>query len=250
MNPVETAAIAGLLHGTSDVICSGAECTTICNRYVLPGVVNSLTLVEKVVIEVVGDALNSSLLVYFDGTKGGKVDFTDPANTAAYTDLYNHLVQFFAAALGCSDGYVTPYGPLTASLQASHAGMGITDADFDLFNSVVVARLTSNGVDPADGADVLALLETTRPLIVEGGAITSSSAASSTSDVASTTSSAASTTSGAASTTSAAANSTSGAASTSSAAASTSAAASSESASGFGAILIAPIVSLISMLLF
>lgn len=55
------------------------------------------------------------------------------------------LAAFISDAYGCSQGAYT--GP---TMQAAHAGMGITQAEYDAFIGLIVGVLTKNGVPESD----------------------------------------------------------------------------------------------------
>jgi len=76
------------------------------------------------------------------------------------TVLVAHLIQFFGAALGCSDGTIGTYAG--ANMTAAHNFMIINNANFNYFNQAVLGVMRGAGVTAADLTSVLAVLETTR----------------------------------------------------------------------------------------
>jgi len=108
--------------------------------------------------------------VYFNGVKPpGSVNFLDPTNAAAFTNLFQHLVQFFGQALGCNDPTFPAYAG-NPNLQAVHAPMMISMSDSDAFNSVLIGVLASAGVTASDQAFVQSYLNSQTSNIVSSGA--------------------------------------------------------------------------------
>jgi truncated hemoglobin YjbI len=159
-------AVAKVLKDQQNDICKGADCGNICNKYTVPYVTNSSALVTTVVTAVVTACLaDPALKPYFDGTKpAGSFDFTNPANSVRYGLLAQHLVEFFAGALGCTDGAVKTYSGLT--LKVAHATMGVTKADFDNFNGKVIKAMGDLGVAAADLTAVRTVLDGTQGDVV------------------------------------------------------------------------------------
>jgi len=79
-------------------------------------------------------------------------------------NLKKHLVQFIAMAAG---------GPQTyegKEMKTAHAGMGITDAEFDALAGDLKASLVTFNVPQKEQDELLAVVGTTRKEIVEYGA--------------------------------------------------------------------------------
>jgi len=111
----DATAVAKLIDTFRYQVCQNPkDCLNICNNYTIPAVMNSNQLVSAVVNGTVNLALASpQLVVYFNGQKGGRPNYTnasDPNAAAQFAALFNHLVQFFAGALGCTDGTVSAWG--------------------------------------------------------------------------------------------------------------------------------------------
>lgn len=94
-----------------------------------------------------------------------KVDFTRGgtwvASDAAVSTFKKHLVDFMAQALGGPKAYSG------RSMKAAHAGMGITQAQFDAIAGHLKAALVKNKVAPADIAAIMKIAASTAPDIVE-----------------------------------------------------------------------------------
>lgn len=94
-----------------------------------------------------------------------KVDFTRGgtwvASEAAVSALKKHLVDFMAEALGGPKAY------RGRSMKATHAGMGITQAQFDAIAGHLKAALVKNKVAPPDIAAIMRIAASTAPDIVE-----------------------------------------------------------------------------------
>jgi hypothetical protein len=119
-------------------------------------------LVSTVVTGTVGAALASDLKQFFDGTTPkGSTNFTDPSNMNRYNTLALHLIEFFGAALGCTDGTILAYGG-NPNMKAVHANMPITPHFFNEFNQALIGVLAGAGVTPDDQDAVLAVLESTK----------------------------------------------------------------------------------------
>jgi truncated hemoglobin YjbI len=143
---------------------SGAECATpsLCDKYSILLFLTNEQLLTVIVNETVIDVVGSSLLRFFDGSIRPP-SFVDPANAALLATLELHLVQFFAQAniLGCTDNSIGGYQG-NPDMKAVHAPFPIFLADFNLFNNLLVAVLARKGVDAADQATVLTVLESTK----------------------------------------------------------------------------------------
>lgn len=92
-----------------------------------------------------------------DFTRGGKWIASD----AAVFTLKKHLVDFMAQALGGPKAYTG------RSMKAAHAGMGITQAQFDAIAGHLKAALVKNKVAPADIEAIMKVAASTAPDIVE-----------------------------------------------------------------------------------
>jgi hypothetical protein len=94
------------------------------------------------VVQTFTAALGSPLKKYFDGTQpSGSRDFVnDKTNQGA---LVVGLVQFFGRALGCSDNSIPVRTGAEPNLKLLHAPMNIDQTDFDLFNTVLLSKLTN-----------------------------------------------------------------------------------------------------------
>jgi len=158
----DTAAVAVALNGLRG-ICTATDCANICNRYSVPCNTNNNALVSSVVNATVMGVLATPLVQFFNGSISGKTNYL--TNGAAFTTLFNHLVQFFGGALGCTDGSITAYG---GDLAAAHAGFGITVDQFNQFNNILLGVLTASGVSAADVLAVSGVLNTTQGSIVTG----------------------------------------------------------------------------------
>ena len=94
-----------------------------------------------------------------------KVDFTRGgawiASDAAVFTLKKQLVDFMAQALGGPKAYSG------RSMKAAHAGMGITQAQFDAIAGHLKAALVKNKVAPPDIAAIMKIAASTAPDIVE-----------------------------------------------------------------------------------
>jgi len=139
---------------------------TICNKYSAALKLSNFDLVKSVVGGTVqGLTQNSITLPYFNGQfPSGSRNFLDAANSQALADLSAHLIQFFGAALGCTDGTITPY--TGADMKTVHAPIRVTPEAFDAFNSILLGVLTNSGVESADVNAVSGVLESTRGDII------------------------------------------------------------------------------------
>jgi len=166
----DVTAVATVLDTVRNQTCIQSDCTTpICNKYSVPYNLNNIALVSLVVnLTVLGPnglLANSQILPFFNGqTPAGSTNFTDPSQAAAFTTLFNHLVQFFGSALGCSDGTIGAYQG-NPNLTQVHLGMPITLSIFNQFNNILLAVMQSLGVTSTDLNTVGALLNSTIPVI-------------------------------------------------------------------------------------
>jgi len=161
VNATDVAIVATALDGLRASICYATDCTSICNKYSVPGNMNNLGLVTAVINGVLAAAVNpaNGLLQFFNGTvPAGSPNFV--ANTTAYGILQAHLIQFFGAALGCSDGTIGAYQG--NSMVIAHQNIPINNATFEGFNGAVIAVLKGFGVSQADLTSVMAVLEGAR----------------------------------------------------------------------------------------
>jgi hypothetical protein len=119
---------------------------------------NSKELVGAIVDGTVGKLVgNGSLtLEYFDGTiPTGSTNFLAPQNAAALGALKDSLVNFFGAALGCSDGSIPAY--TGGDMKEVHKNMPISGVEYDFFNAQLLSVVQSI-VDAADRVFLLDLL--------------------------------------------------------------------------------------------
>jgi len=97
------------------------------------------------------------LVIFFNGVKNNSLNnFSFIANATAFGNLFTHLVQFFGAALNCTDGTIAAYGGKT--MIVAHAGLQIDYQQFALFNQYVLNVLANNGVYASDVILVAKLL--------------------------------------------------------------------------------------------
>jgi len=136
---------------------------TICNRYSFALNVSNRQLVALVVNQtVLAVVVNSDTKPFFDGTvPPGSTNYLDPRNAGALTNLNEKLIEFFGAALGCSDGSIPPYSGGT--MKQVHAPLGISGTAFSQFNAELLRVLSNNGVSNEDVAAVGVILESLRP---------------------------------------------------------------------------------------
>jgi len=182
VNATDLAATNTVLETTRTGVCNDASCATICNRY--SGALNlrNYDLVNTVVLGVFTNitTVGSPLVSFFDGSTvnfpgGMKVNFITAG--MSQTVLVTHLIQFFGAALGCSDGTIGTYAG--ANMTAAHNFMIINNANFNYFNQAVLGVMRGAGVTAADLTSVLAVLETTRASICNQADCVATSAPSS-----------------------------------------------------------------------
>jgi len=153
--------VAKLLNSLNTVTCFAADCQNICNKYSVQGYLNNTGLITTVVVSTFTAAINAPGLVnFFNGqiTYPGVTNFL--TNMTAQGILVAHLVQFFGAALGCTDGTIGAYAG--ATLSASHVILPINGEAFNAFNSALLGVLTGLGVSATDVAAVGVVLESTR----------------------------------------------------------------------------------------
>jgi len=138
--------------------------SSICDKYAWALGLTTLELVTSVVSGTVASVVkNINTAKYFDGSKPlNSIDFT--SNAVAAANLERGLVSFFGSALGCTDGTISPY--VGEPLFNVHRNMGISDIEFNSFNSQLVNVLAVAGVSAADQAAVAAVLASTRSDIV------------------------------------------------------------------------------------
>jgi len=143
---------------------------TICNTYSKALNLTNEALMYAVVNGVEFQVtMNPELLQYFNGTKPpGSRDFTDPANRDLMAGLTKRLVAFFGGLTGCTMDPHFPKFKKTANFRRLHQRMGISNSDFDMFNSIVLSVMQGAGVTQADLTTMKSLLETLRPKIVKG----------------------------------------------------------------------------------
>jgi truncated hemoglobin YjbI len=135
---------------------------TICDKYTdefETSFGNNAGLINGLVGMVLDNLTNptSELLDYFDGAvPANSTDYTSPASAPQFAALQTSLVEFFAGALGCSDGSIGPYtGP---SLKAVHADMPIGGDEYNVFVDTIASVATSLGMSSDDVNAVGALL--------------------------------------------------------------------------------------------
>jgi len=160
----DLATVAGILDSTRMDICNDCPPPSICDYYSHALGLTNLELISFVVNETVVAALTSDLVVFFNGeVPEGSTNFADPDNLESFLHLFEGLVNFFGAALGCTDRTIAPYtGP---SLADAHAGMPINATQFEQFNGFIITILDAAGVVDEDLASVAAVLESTRSAI-------------------------------------------------------------------------------------
>jgi len=99
------------------------------------------------------------LLIYFNGVKNNSLNnFSFVGNASALANLFTHLVQFFGAALNCTDGSILPYAG--KQMTVAHAGLQINYLAFATFNQYVLNVLANNNVYASDIVLVAKLLNT------------------------------------------------------------------------------------------
>jgi len=109
--------------------------------------------VEKVVVQVFLIAVEDPKVNLFRGKK---------LDEKAQNNFRQNLVEYISSVTG---------GPLLykgKDMKAAHAGMKITDDEFNALGGITLAALKKNGVNEADIKEFMAILETTRKDIVEG----------------------------------------------------------------------------------
>jgi hypothetical protein len=127
-----------------------------CDKYAGILGVTQAQLVGTVVDGAVGKFLDASgpfnLRRFFDGSIPKTVNFT--ADTAKYTALRTHLIEFFELALGCTGAPAYSGVPLTVA----HKNLPLARADWEKFNYAIIEVLRGAGVTPADQSAALSLL--------------------------------------------------------------------------------------------
>jgi len=99
---------------------------------------------------------------YFNGNlPEGSIDFR---SGDALASLTRGLIEFFGAALGCTDGTIHFYAGET--LPEIHQSLGITYAAFIEFINILLGVTAGAGVSQADNNAIRALLYSTRQQIV------------------------------------------------------------------------------------
>jgi len=248
-------AVATLLDTLRANCCIAADCKSICNKLITPGINNGSAMMGAVVQATVNAAVASPILLpYFNGSIGNHGDFTG----ARLPTLFQHLVQFFGGALGCSDGTIGNYTGQT--LTAAHAGMLINQVAFDTFNGALMGVIaTAIPKGSADYNTIYALLNSTNSQVCTtpdcvsyvstSGSATKSTTGGSTTGGSTTggSTTGGSTTGGSKSTTG---GSTTGGSTTSTTTTTSATPAPTPSSTGFGLVLVAPIFSLLSVFLF
>jgi hemoglobin len=94
-----------------------------------------------------------------------KVNFLRDGKVKLDAKGVEHLEQMLVAFVSSATG-----GPLKytgKSMKEVHKGMMITDAEFDALGAILVATLKKHNVAQADIAELVKIVETTRPDIVE-----------------------------------------------------------------------------------
>lgn len=78
--------------------------------------------------------------------------------------LKTHVAAFFAAGTGGPSNYTG------RDMTTAHAGMNMSNADFDSAVADVIMAVESNGVDEQSTAEVVAILESLRPAVMGSAA--------------------------------------------------------------------------------
>jgi hypothetical protein len=114
-------------------------------------------------------APNAPTLKYFNGiVPAGSLNFLAPINSGALTTLFNHLVQFFGAGLGCTDPTFPSYQG-DPNMSNVHQPMMIAQSDSDFFNQAVLTVVNGAGVSATDQASILSVLQSFQSQIVFQG---------------------------------------------------------------------------------
>jgi len=241
VTPIDGMAVAGVLDTLRANCCAAADCFSICNKLVVPGIGSTLAVISSVVNASVNLAIASPLLLpYFQGKIGTHGDFT--TDMTKFNLLFTHLVEFFGLALGCSDGTIGNYTGQT--LKDAHFGMNVSLAAFDAFNAAIMSVIaTAIPTTNPDYNTIYGVLNGTKSDVCTapdcGGSSTSTTGGTTTTT---TTAKTTTTTTGGTTTT------TSGGTTTTTSGGTTPAPAT--SSTGFGLVLVAPIFSLLSVFLF
>jgi len=247
----DVTAVATVLDTLRANCCTNAlDCFSICNKLITPGLLNASALITSVVNATVNAAVASPILLpYFTGAIGNHGDFTG----ARLPTLFQHLIQFFGGALGCSDGTIGKY--TGQSLLDAHAGMNVSLLAFNTFNAALMGVIgTAIAPGTPDYNAIYTLLNGTKDQVCTApdcGTVSTSGASSS---GASSSKSASASSSGASSSGASSSKSSSGASSSGASSSSTSSSATPaptpSSSTGFGLVLVAPIFTLLSAFLF
>jgi len=138
--------------------------TTICDRYSDILHIDDYTLVSSIVQGTVKAVVSDNhLRPYFDGSRiRFSTNFLE--NSVALADLETKLIEFFGAALQCSDQTIPPYR--SRDLFTTHRNMRIDADDFARFNSHLINTMANAGVSSADLAAVNSFLNGTQSDVV------------------------------------------------------------------------------------
>jgi hypothetical protein len=131
---------------------------TFCQKYSAALRISNKALVETVVNATIAEIFkpSSGIRRYFDGTHPNQtINFG--TNIPAQNNLRNKLVQFFGAALGCSDGTIPTYNG--RSMEDAHKRLSIDYFSHAQFNRIVVSVLAGAGVEREDLATAARLLD-------------------------------------------------------------------------------------------
>lgn len=74
--------------------------------------------------------------------------------------LVAHVAAFFTAGMGGPSNYAG------RDMTSTHAGMGLSDADFDSVVADVLRAIDQNGIGKTEKAEVAAILESLRPAVL------------------------------------------------------------------------------------
>ena len=133
---------------------------------------NAQQVLTAVVVDVFtkgAAAQDAPLKHYFDGTKpAGSRNFV--GDSALAGELVFGLVKFFGTALGCTDNSIVRYaaGEPRPDMKAIHVNMQITEAEFKLFNEVLLNAMldvggTGKGLPASLRAPIGVFLSATAP---------------------------------------------------------------------------------------
>lgn len=166
VDATDNAAILALLQSLQSQIVFNISALSLCDKYTaLSGSANNAALMNLIVSDtVVALVSNATTLPYFNGVQpAGSTNFLN--NSIALAALQEGLVEFFAVALGCSDGSIPPYSN-TQTLAQIHSPLGISLQVFNDFNELLINVLANLGVAAADRAAILSVLQSLQPQIV------------------------------------------------------------------------------------